>query len=253
MAASRAGPCNPAGGLRSPPRRSSWRAARAPHGCKTLRGPSPRPCPAPATGPCQARPTSSNQNPSPRSWPTSSPALRATGPPPAIPRNDGDAGWLPGTPALTAWPRTTDPREIKVDLQYSDGIAAARTMIALEGNAAVLQHRLPSGWELAGDPAVLPAAGVRPVNAAADHELDDRPAAGRGSGGGKSAPLRRHKRTPQKEREDHDDAIPDPVRLHTGGMGQDDQGAGGPPGDDPAAAGSHRRQAARPVVRLRRP
>src|SRR5215813_10294500 len=35
------------------------------------------------------------------------------------------------------------------DLKYSDGIAAARTMIALEGNAAALQRRLPSGWELA--------------------------------------------------------------------------------------------------------
>jgi hypothetical protein len=34
-------------------------------------------------------------------------------------------------------------------LKYSDGIAAARTMIALEGNADALQHRLPSGWELA--------------------------------------------------------------------------------------------------------
>jgi hypothetical protein len=34
-------------------------------------------------------------------------------------------------------------------LKYSDRIAAARTMIALEGNAAALQHRLPSGWELA--------------------------------------------------------------------------------------------------------
>jgi hypothetical protein len=34
-------------------------------------------------------------------------------------------------------------------LHYSDGIAAARTMIALEGNAAALQRRLPSGWELA--------------------------------------------------------------------------------------------------------
>jgi hypothetical protein len=34
-------------------------------------------------------------------------------------------------------------------LSYSDGIAAARTMIALEGNAAALQRRLPSGWELA--------------------------------------------------------------------------------------------------------
>jgi hypothetical protein len=41
-----------------------------------------------------------------------------------------------------------------VDLHYSDAIAAARTMIAFEGNAAALQHRLPSGWELtpyAGD------------------------------------------------------------------------------------------------------
>lgn len=36
-----------------------------------------------------------------------------------------------------------------MDLRYSDGIAAARTMIALEGNAAALQRRLPSGWELA--------------------------------------------------------------------------------------------------------
>jgi hypothetical protein len=34
-------------------------------------------------------------------------------------------------------------------LKYSDGIAAARTMIALEGNADALQRRLPSGWELA--------------------------------------------------------------------------------------------------------
>ena len=36
-----------------------------------------------------------------------------------------------------------------MDLHYSDGIAAARTMIALAGNAAALQRRLPSGWELA--------------------------------------------------------------------------------------------------------
>src|SRR5262245_13426785 len=35
------------------------------------------------------------------------------------------------------------------ELKYSDGIAAARTMLALEGNAAALQRRLPSGWELA--------------------------------------------------------------------------------------------------------
>jgi hypothetical protein len=41
-----------------------------------------------------------------------------------------------------------------VGLHYSDEIAAARTMIAFEGNAAALQRRLPSGWELtpyAGD------------------------------------------------------------------------------------------------------
>src|SRR5262245_31395353 len=34
-------------------------------------------------------------------------------------------------------------------LRYSDGIAAARTLIALKGNAAALQRRLPEGWELA--------------------------------------------------------------------------------------------------------
>src|SRR5262245_29508522 len=34
-------------------------------------------------------------------------------------------------------------------LRYSDGIAAARTMIVLQGNATALQRRLPSGWELA--------------------------------------------------------------------------------------------------------
>lgn len=41
-----------------------------------------------------------------------------------------------------------------MDLRFSDGIAAARTMLALEGNAAALQRRLPDGWELtpyAGD------------------------------------------------------------------------------------------------------
>jgi hypothetical protein len=40
------------------------------------------------------------------------------------------------------------------DLRYSDGIAAARTLIALQANAAALQRRLPTGWELspyAGD------------------------------------------------------------------------------------------------------
>jgi hypothetical protein len=35
------------------------------------------------------------------------------------------------------------------DLRYSDGIAAARTMIVLEANPAALQQRLPTGWELA--------------------------------------------------------------------------------------------------------
>jgi hypothetical protein len=36
-----------------------------------------------------------------------------------------------------------------MDLRYSDGIAAARTLIAVEANAAALQRRLPAGWELA--------------------------------------------------------------------------------------------------------
>jgi hypothetical protein len=35
------------------------------------------------------------------------------------------------------------------DLKFSDGIAAARTMIALKANAVALQARLPVGWELA--------------------------------------------------------------------------------------------------------
>ena len=35
------------------------------------------------------------------------------------------------------------------DLRYSDGIAAARTLLALEADASALQRRLPSGWELA--------------------------------------------------------------------------------------------------------
>jgi hypothetical protein len=34
-------------------------------------------------------------------------------------------------------------------LTYSDGIAAARTLIARETDASALQRRLPSGWELA--------------------------------------------------------------------------------------------------------
>ncbi|HMF93450.1 MAG TPA: hypothetical protein VKE96_04115 [Vicinamibacterales bacterium] len=33
--------------------------------------------------------------------------------------------------------------------RYSDGIAAARTLVALTANAAALQRRLPAGWELA--------------------------------------------------------------------------------------------------------
>ena len=36
-----------------------------------------------------------------------------------------------------------------MDLHYSDGIAAARTTLALEANPAALQRRLPSSWELA--------------------------------------------------------------------------------------------------------
>jgi hypothetical protein len=35
------------------------------------------------------------------------------------------------------------------DLSYSDGIAAARTMIVLDANPSALQRRLPTGWELA--------------------------------------------------------------------------------------------------------
>ena len=35
-----------------------------------------------------------------------------------------------------------------MSFKYSDGIAAARTMIALEGNPNALQRRLPNGWEL---------------------------------------------------------------------------------------------------------
>jgi hypothetical protein len=34
-------------------------------------------------------------------------------------------------------------------MKYSDGIAAARTLIAVKANAAALQRRLPEGWELA--------------------------------------------------------------------------------------------------------
>jgi hypothetical protein len=34
-------------------------------------------------------------------------------------------------------------------LRYCDGIAAARTLIALEANATALQQWLPDGWNLA--------------------------------------------------------------------------------------------------------
>ena len=36
-----------------------------------------------------------------------------------------------------------------MDLHYSDGIAATRTMLAVQANAAALQRRLPGGWDLA--------------------------------------------------------------------------------------------------------
>src|SRR5215471_12753194 len=36
-----------------------------------------------------------------------------------------------------------------MDLKYSDGIAAARTLVAVEANATALQHRHPADWELA--------------------------------------------------------------------------------------------------------
>ena len=36
-----------------------------------------------------------------------------------------------------------------MDLHYSDGIAAARTTLALRANPGALQRQLPSGWELA--------------------------------------------------------------------------------------------------------
>jgi len=34
-------------------------------------------------------------------------------------------------------------------VRYSDGIAAAQTLIALEAKATALQRRLPAGWDLA--------------------------------------------------------------------------------------------------------
>src|SRR5262245_37380288 len=36
-----------------------------------------------------------------------------------------------------------------MDLRYSDGIAAARTLSAVEANGDALQRRIPAGWELA--------------------------------------------------------------------------------------------------------
>jgi hypothetical protein len=47
------------------------------------------------------------------------------------------------------FPRHRTTKETTMDLHYSDGIAAARTTLALEANAAALQRRLPDGWELA--------------------------------------------------------------------------------------------------------
>jgi hypothetical protein len=41
------------------------------------------------------------------------------------------------------------PEETTVELHYSDGIAAARTTLALHANPDALQRRLPDGWELA--------------------------------------------------------------------------------------------------------
>ncbi len=51
--------------------------------------------------------------------------------------------------SITSSTATNTQNESKPYLKYSDGIAATRTMIALEGNAAALQRRLPSGWKLA--------------------------------------------------------------------------------------------------------
>jgi hypothetical protein len=47
-----------------------------------------------------------------------------------------------------AGPTRLERRQV-TGLRYSDGIAAARTMIALEADASALQRRLPNGWELA--------------------------------------------------------------------------------------------------------
>jgi hypothetical protein len=45
--------------------------------------------------------------------------------------------------------RRSDAAGTEGALKYSDGIAAARTLIALKANAAALQRRLPEGWEVA--------------------------------------------------------------------------------------------------------
>jgi hypothetical protein len=45
--------------------------------------------------------------------------------------------------------RSVSDSGARAALNYSDGIAAARTMLAVEGNAEALQRRLPDGWELA--------------------------------------------------------------------------------------------------------
>jgi hypothetical protein len=44
---------------------------------------------------------------------------------------------------------TTRAKETGVDLHYSDGIAAARTTLALHANPTALQRRLPKGWQSA--------------------------------------------------------------------------------------------------------
>src|SRR4029453_5285437 len=54
-----------------------------------------------------------------------------------------------GAPGSEAGKTMTTDAATGSDLRFSDGIAAARTMLALEGNAAALRRRLPGGWELA--------------------------------------------------------------------------------------------------------
>jgi hypothetical protein len=50
---------------------------------------------------------------------------------------------------MTSKTTSPNPKGATVDLHYSDGIAAARTTLALHANPAALQRRLPSDWELA--------------------------------------------------------------------------------------------------------